>query len=128
MAIDIDYTYNASSTVNGPFGYGRTLSPNMLAQASGSPTIVTLTRGSGALASYQDDGSGRFQPQTPGLMNSLVKDTTNSFPPASSFQFHTGSIKGFGGVKVRRRRPRSFNSTLVRLKGTGSGGLATHPI
>ena len=52
--VDIAYYYNAVSTNNGPFGYGRQLSLNLTAQASGSPAIVTLTRANGALISYCD--------------------------------------------------------------------------
>ena len=78
MDVDLAYYYNATSTANGPFGYSRTLSANLTAQASGSPTLVTLTRGNGALVSFQDNGSGTFIAQTPGVLNSLVKDTTHS--------------------------------------------------
>src|SRR6266700_1723013 len=66
MDVDIAYFYNASSTANGVFGYSRTLSANLTAQASGSPAIVTLTRGNGAIVTYQDNGSGTFLPKTPG--------------------------------------------------------------
>ena len=52
MDVDIGYFYNASATNNGPFGYARTLSTNQTAQASGSPTVVTLTRGDGARATF----------------------------------------------------------------------------
>ena len=48
------------------------------AQASGSPTLVTLTRGNGALVSYAFNGTS-YVPQTPGCLNSLVQDTTNSY-------------------------------------------------
>jgi len=78
MDVDLAYYYNATSTVNGPFGYSRTASPNLTAQASGSPTLVTLTRGNGAMVSFLDNGSGTFIAQTPGVLNSLVKDTTHS--------------------------------------------------
>src|SRR5689334_6216897 len=54
MDVDIAYFYNASSQSNGAFGYGRTISHNLLAQASGSPAIVTLTRGNGARVSFQE--------------------------------------------------------------------------
>jgi hypothetical protein len=63
---------------NGPFGYGFNISPNLTAQASGSPMIVTLTRGNGALVSYQYS-SGSYVAQTPGVLNSLVQDTTHSY-------------------------------------------------
>lgn len=76
--VDLAYYYNASSSNNGPFGYGRTLSPYLTAQASGSPTLVTLTRDNGAQVSYSLSGSS-YVAQTPGLLNSLVKDTTNSY-------------------------------------------------
>ena len=79
MDVEIAYFYSAASPYNGPFGYGRTISPNLSAQASGNPAIVTLTRGNGALVSYQDDGAGHFNPKTPGLFNTLVKDTTHSY-------------------------------------------------
>jgi len=78
MDVDIAYYYNAVSVYNGPFGFGRNLSTNLLAQASGSPAIVTLTRGNGIRVSFQDDGTGHFVAQTPGLLSSLVKDTTDS--------------------------------------------------
>src|SRR5690349_3808224 len=58
MDVDVACYYNAVSTNSGPFGYGRQLSANLTAQASGSPTIVTLTRANGALVSFQDDGMG----------------------------------------------------------------------
>src|SRR5579871_1762045 len=64
MDVDIAYYYTGTSTQNGPFGYGRTLTTNLTAQASGSPALV----------SYQDNGSGTFLAQTPGLLNTLVKD------------------------------------------------------
>ena len=79
MDVDIGYYYNAVSLYNGPFGYKRSLSPNLLAQASGSPAIVTLTRGDTSVVSYQyNAGSGEYVPQTPGLLNSLVEDTTDN--------------------------------------------------
>jgi YD repeat-containing protein len=78
MDLDIAYYYNATSAVNGPFGYSRTASPNLTAQASGSPALVTLTRGNGSLVSFQDNGSGTFVAQTPGLLNRLTKDVANS--------------------------------------------------
>src|SRR3979411_663525 len=34
MDVDIAYFYNANSQYSGPFGYGRTISPNLTAQAS----------------------------------------------------------------------------------------------
>src|SRR5580658_5445728 len=43
--IQLSYFYNAASTQTGPYGYGRTMSPHLTAQASGSPLLVTLTRG-----------------------------------------------------------------------------------
>ncbi len=70
--------YNSSGTNNGPFGLGTNLSTNLTAQASGSPTLVTLTRGNGALVSYMYN-SGAYVAQTPGVLNSLVQDTTNSY-------------------------------------------------
>src|SRR5665213_2838679 len=55
MLVDISYFYNSNSPYAGPFGYGRTLSTNLTAQASVFPTsqtLVTLTRGNGAVVSY----------------------------------------------------------------------------
>jgi hypothetical protein len=72
MDVEVSYFYNATSTQNGPFGYGRTLTTNLTAQASGSPAIVTMVRGNGGIVSYQDNGSGTFVAQTPGLLNTLV--------------------------------------------------------
>ena len=66
--------YNASSTANGTVGLGRTVSPNMTAQASGLPVLVTLTRGDGAQVSYAYNGTS-YVPQTPGCLNSLVEDS-----------------------------------------------------
>ncbi len=60
MDVDIAYFYNDNSTYNGPYGYGRTISPNLLAVASGVNAIVTLQRGDGSLVSFQDVGSGTF--------------------------------------------------------------------
>src|SRR3954453_10779283 len=53
MDVDISYFYNAAATNSGPFGYARNLSACPTAQASGSPAIVTMVRGNGALFSYQ---------------------------------------------------------------------------
>src|SRR5258708_31038854 len=78
MDVEIAYFYNAAATNSGPFGYGRQLSLNLTALASGSPTIVTLTRANGALVSYQDDGMGNLLAQTPGVLNILTKDVPNS--------------------------------------------------
>src|SRR5579862_4053059 len=79
MDVDIAYYYNASDPTNGAFGYGRTLSHNLLAQASGSPTIVTFTRGNGARVSYQYNSvSSQYVPMTPGVLNSLAQDTTDN--------------------------------------------------
>jgi len=75
--VDISFYYNGTSQANGPFGYGRTVSTNLTAQASGSPAIVTMTRGNGALVSFQNNGSGAYVPQTPGLLNTLVQDTVD---------------------------------------------------
>ncbi len=89
MDVDIAYFYNGNSTYNGPYGYGRTISPNLLAVASGVNAIVTLQRGDGSLVSFQDDGSGTFVAKTPGLLNSLVKDTTNSYWKESTLDGQT---------------------------------------
>src|SRR5258708_26381877 len=37
LPVQIAMYYNGASAVNGPFGAGRTISPNLTAQASGSP-------------------------------------------------------------------------------------------
>jgi len=77
--LDLAFYYNGNSPYNGPFGYGRSFSHNLLAQASGSPTLVTLTRGDTSLVSYQyDTPSGQYLPKTPGLLNSLAQDTTDN--------------------------------------------------
>lgn len=78
MNVDIAYYYNSNTDYNGAFGYGRTISTNLLAQASGTPTLVSFSRGNGAMVSYLEDGSGNFVPQSPRLFNTLVKDTANS--------------------------------------------------
>ena len=70
--VQVESYYNAASTANGPYGYGRTISPNQTAQASGSPVLVTLTRDNGALVSYQySSGAGGYVAQTAGCLNSL---------------------------------------------------------
>jgi len=48
MDVDVAYYYNNAFLFNGPYGYGRTLSVNLLAQASGSPMVVTLVRATAA--------------------------------------------------------------------------------
>src|SRR5579872_3706239 len=79
MDLDIALYYNASSNANTAFGFGRTISHNLLAQASGSPTIVTLTYGNGARVTYQYNAvSGQYQPMTAGVLNSLAQDTTDN--------------------------------------------------
>ncbi|MBV9470721.1 MAG: hypothetical protein JOZ57_15890, partial [Abitibacteriaceae bacterium] len=78
LNVDIGYYYNSNTQYNGPFGYGRTITPNLLAQANGSPAWVSFSRGNGAIVSYQDDGSGTFVPQTPRLLNTVIKDTVNN--------------------------------------------------
>ena len=75
LPVDLSIYYNGVSTVNGPFGYGRTISPNQMAQASGSPMLVTLSRDNGALVSYSYNGSS-YVPQTPGCLNSLTQNGT----------------------------------------------------
>ncbi|MGO8671658.1 MAG: hypothetical protein ACLQVD_09885, partial [Capsulimonadaceae bacterium] len=77
MDLKIGMYYNSVSQYNGPLGFGRTMLPNCLAQASGSPLLVTLTRGTGAVATYQDDGSGTFVNSTAGNFNTLTQDTTD---------------------------------------------------
>ena len=60
--LDIAQYYNASASNNGPFGYGRSLAPFATAQASGAANhqIVSIVRDTGAVVSYQDNGSGAF--------------------------------------------------------------------
>ena len=79
MDIDIAYFSTATSTANGPFGYGRTLSTNLTAQASGSPLLVTMTRGDGSMATFTESGvgTGVFS-STVGVFSSLTEDTTDS--------------------------------------------------
>jgi YD repeat-containing protein len=77
MNVDIAYYYNASNEYNGPYGYGRTISHHQTAQASGSTVRVTMTRGNSAQVVYQDNGSGTYVPQTPGVFNTLVQDSGN---------------------------------------------------
>jgi YD repeat-containing protein len=84
MNVEVGYFYNSNTNYNGPFGYGRTITPNLtaVAQVLTSPTtftLVTLTRGNGAVVSYSDNGTGTFVPQTVGVLNALVMDTTNSY-------------------------------------------------
>jgi len=83
MDFSFEYYYNANSSYNGPFGYGRTASTNLTAQACVFPTsqtLVTLTRGNGSVVSYLDSaGAGAYFPQSLGLVNSLYKDTSNSY-------------------------------------------------
>src|SRR5580700_871119 len=77
LPLDISIYYNAASTSNIPYGYGRTISAYQTAQASGSPTIVTLTRGNGAVVSYQyDSGTAKYIAATPGCLNSLSQNGT----------------------------------------------------
>ncbi len=76
--LDISWFYNGSSTQTGPFGYGRTMSTYLTAQASGTNPLVTLTRGNGALVSYLYNGTS-YVPQTPGCLNSLTKDSVNGY-------------------------------------------------
>jgi len=83
MDVDVAYYYNSATPSSTPYGYGRTLSPYMLAQASGSPLIVTLVRGNGAMVSYQASSAlalppRQFVAQTPGVFNTLVEDMTNN--------------------------------------------------
>jgi hypothetical protein len=79
MSLNIGYYYDNVSGYDGPFGHGRSISHNLLVQASGSPTVVTLTRGNMGQVVYKDNGSGTYVAQTPGLFGSLVKDTTHTY-------------------------------------------------
>ncbi len=76
--LDISWFYNGSSTQTGPFGYGRTMSTYLTAQASGTNPLVTLTRGNGALVSYLYNGTS-YVPQTPGCLNALTQDSVNGY-------------------------------------------------
>ncbi len=78
MDVDIAYYYNANSSANGAFGYGRTLSTNLTAIASGSPAIVTIARGNGALVSYQDDGTGNFVSANAGCVEYFEQGTVTA--------------------------------------------------
>ena len=73
MPLDISYYYNAVSTENGAFGYGRTISPYLTAAADTTtpPILVTLTRGNGSQVSYIYYSTGA-EAQKPGFLNSLT--------------------------------------------------------
>lgn len=62
----------ASASPVGPY---RTISPNLLAVASGSPLVVTMIRGTGAVVPYDGDAAGGFATGTQGVFNTLVRDT-----------------------------------------------------
>jgi len=80
MDVNIGYYCNAASTANGPYGYGRTISPNLLAQASGSGTqIVTMTRGTGAIVTYQGSSSTGFNSYSPNVFTTLSQDVINGY-------------------------------------------------
>jgi len=78
MDVNIAYYYNSKSSYNGPFGYGRTISANQLVQASGSPVVVSFSRGNGNVDIYEANTSGTYVAQTTGLLNTLVADTTDN--------------------------------------------------
>ena len=72
--VEIAYFYNSTSKSNGPFGYGRTISPNMSLLASPTSDLVTLTRQNGAQAVYQYiPALAGYIPVTPGLFGILEK-------------------------------------------------------
>ncbi len=78
MDVDIAHYYNSLSTINGPYGYGRTLSTYATARAYG--TLASTTYGSGEAILYQ---VGLAQTPgyiniTPGSRNTLVQDTVNN--------------------------------------------------
>ena len=60
MDVVVEFHYNSASAYNGPYGYRRSISPNLLAQAAGSPLLVSMTRGDATLVTYTSDGSGGF--------------------------------------------------------------------
>jgi len=80
MDVHVSYYYNAVSTENSAYGYGRTISPNRYAIACSTPSIVTIARGNGNFASYTETGTGTnvFTSSTPGIFDVLTKDTVNS--------------------------------------------------
>jgi YD repeat-containing protein len=78
MNIDIEYYYNSNSSYNGPYGYQRTMSTNLLAQASGSPLIVTMTRGDGSNVTYQENTSGSYVSYSPRNLDTLAQDTVDN--------------------------------------------------
>jgi len=142
MDVDIAYYYNAAATNNGPFGYGRQLSTNLTAQASGSPAIVTLTRANGALVSFQDDGMGTFVAKTPGVLNTLTKDVPNSLwkettPDGFTFAYPLDTTGQISSITYREDAPGnrhtfSYAAGLLssiqetagrRVTFTNSGGL-----
>ena len=59
LDVEIAYYSNANQPYNGPFGYGRTLSTSLIAQAEAvtTPTWVSMTRGNGAVVSYAYDST-----------------------------------------------------------------------
>ena len=95
MDVDIAYFYNANTGVlnapsNALYGYGRTISTQLTAQASGSPIHVTLTRGNGSVANYQLNGSA-YEALTSDSLNTLTTftDSGNAYWKESTLDGHS---------------------------------------
>src|SRR5262249_6964513 len=138
MDVDIAYFYNANSAYNGPFGYGRTINTNLTAQASGNPLVVTLTRGNGSVAVYQQAStfaSGPYAPQSLGLINPLFRDTTNSYWKETTPDGHltvypldtAGNITSivYAQDAVGNRHTFSYSSGLLQTLEDAVGRLVT---
>jgi YD repeat-containing protein len=54
------------------------MSTNLLAQASGSPLIVTMTRGDGSNVTYQENTSGSYVSYSPRNLDTLAQDTVDN--------------------------------------------------
>jgi len=133
MDVNIASYYNAVSTNNSPFGYGWTSSVFLTAQASPTPSIVTMTRGNGYVVSYLESGSGTnvFNPQTPGLFNTLSKDVGNGLwkettPDGFTFAYVDGhakwmNIKTFLGLSPTSAEYAVGPCTFVTRPGAQAG-------
>jgi YD repeat-containing protein len=74
MNVNIAYYYNSASKYNGVFGYGRTMTTNLFIKASGSPLVLTLTRGKGNTTEYEETSLGKFKAKSSGNRNTLTLD------------------------------------------------------
>ncbi len=72
MDVDIAYYYNANSSYNTFYGYGRTINVNLSLVASGTSPLVTFQRGNGTVDSYQSDAAGNLFAASPNNRNSLT--------------------------------------------------------